>query len=347
MWKLLKKYKDMPAQEKTDWNLLAKHFAGETNDVENDVIAQWLEKNPANRKLFNNLKSDQKIMDTAPVRFNVDNAWDKLHTRIVDHDMAQEPVSKIIPVTQPVRYLFTPFRIAAALLFLAVMGASLVYLTGRGRNISVSTASNDRVRNITLPDGSAVYMNANSRLVYSKKFNQKSREVTLEGEAFFEVTPDKNKPFLIRANGASIRVVGTSFNVNAKKGDSQVEVFVSTGIVEIYETGNQRNSLMLNPGFSGTISQQGMVSELISNENPIAWKTGNMDFSDTKLLEAVEILNNVYKVEIMCLETGLDSTRINGSYSYQHDPLDTILNVICVQNTLKVEKSQNKIYLSR
>ncbi|HJZ40212.1 MAG TPA: FecR domain-containing protein [Bacteroidales bacterium] len=347
MLKLPKKNKDMFAQEKTDWNLLAKYFAGETNDGGNDVIAQWLEKSPANRKLFNNLKSDQKIMDTAPVRFNVDNAWDKLHKRIVDHDIIQEPVRKVIPVTQPNRYLITPFRIAASLLFLAIIGASLVFLASKGRSITVSTASNDRVRNITLPDGSAVYLNANTRLAYSKKFNQKTREVALEGEAFFEVSPDKNKPFLIRANGASIRVVGTSFNVNAKKGDSQVEVYVSTGIVEIFETGNQRNRIVLNPGFSGTISQQGITSEMISNENQLAWRTGNMDFSDTKLLEVVEILNNVYKAEIVCLEPGLDSTRINGSYRYQNDPLDTILNVICTQNHLKVEKSENKIYLSR
>jgi ferric-dicitrate binding protein FerR (iron transport regulator) len=294
---------------------------------------------------FNKLKSDQKIMDTMPERFNVDKAWDKLHNRLANHGEIPGTGAEAMPLTKHTWFLMTPFRIAASLLFLALIGASLFYLSIKAHNVTVTTTSNDRVRNITLPDGSSVYLNANTRLVYSKKFNRKSREISMVGEARSQ--PDKDKPFLINVNGACIKVVGTSFNVNAKNSNDQVEVYVSTGVVELFGSGNQENKVLLKPGFLGMISRNEIKSEQTNDENPLSWKTGNMNFQDTRLPEAVAILNNVFKAEIVCLEPALDTTRINGHYQYGKDPLETILNVICTQNHLRVGKSENKIYLSR
>ena len=106
---------------------------------------------------------------------------------------------------------------------------------------------------VTLPDGSTVYMNAGARLSYSKQFGRKNREVQLTGEAFFDVTPDKKRPFSISAGNAVIRVLGTSFNVNSSNKENQVEVYVSTGIVELSESGNQNNRVLIHPGNIGLI----------------------------------------------------------------------------------------------
>jgi transmembrane sensor len=331
----------------TDWNLLAKYLAGEANEKENAAIGEWLGKSPENRALFGNLKSDWKIMDTMNKRFNVDNAWNKLHGRIAAHDTLTGTESAETLSMHHRRLWLTPVRIAASLLLIAVLGVAVVFVTGRFQKISINTASIDRPRSITLPDGSKVYLNAYTRLSYPGSFNQKVREVTLSGEAFFEVTPDKAKPFLIHADNADIKVVGTSFNIDTRNRTLGVEVYVSTGIVELYQPGNINNRVVLHPGYLGTIKQDQINSKKSVNENPIAWKTGNMDFQDTRLSEAVQVLNEMYRVNIVCRESGLDTTLTNGTYHFPEESLDQILTILCTQNHLKIEKSENNIYLTR
>jgi ferric-dicitrate binding protein FerR (iron transport regulator) len=337
----------MFTKQRTDWSLLAKYLAGETGDRENAAMEEWLDKSPGNRALLGKLKSDWKIMDNMNMQFNVDNAWNKLHGRIITHEgiTGKETGEKLI--TPQRRLWFTPVRIAASLLLMAAIGVSLVFITKGSRNISVSTASNERQRSVLLPDGTEVFLNSNTRINYAKKFDRNLREVTLSGEAFFEVAHDKSRPFIIHADQADIRVVGTSFNIDARDKDQGVEVYVSTGVVELYQPDNTSNHVLLHPGDMGTIRRNQIVSKKSENENPIAWKTGNMDFQDTRLSEAVRILNEIYRVNIVCRESELDTTQTNGTYHYPEESLDQILTIICKQNHLKIEKSDNNIYLTR
>jgi transmembrane sensor len=334
----------MFSNHKINWNLLAKHFAGEANERETDAISQWYNLKPENRTLYNNLKSDLMLIDKMNKQFNVDNAWEKLHDRITAHENVSEPAETMLK-TQKFRLFFTPVRIAAALFSIALIGASLVFITVKFRNNTVVTSSVDKITNIKLPDGSSVYLNTDTKLSYSKKFNHKTREITLDGEAYFEVSPNKNRPFLIYADNACIRIVGTSFNVDTKETYQQVEVYVSTGIVELSEANNRDNGIVLKPGYLGTLNQNGLKSIKADNENSIAWKTRNMNFYDTQLSEVAKVLNDVYKVTILFSEQDMDTTRITGVY--QDDPLDEVLNIICTQNHFTIEKSDNKIYLVR
>jgi transmembrane sensor len=336
----------MFAKQNTDWNLLAKFLAGETGAEENAAIGKWMGKSPENRTLFGKLKSDWKIMDNMNKQFNVDNAWNKVYGRIAAHDGIAGTISTETGIVQHRKFWLTPFRVAASLLLIAAVGVAVVFITGRNQRISVSTASNDRQRSIILPDGSTIFMNANTHLSYAKDFGQKVREVTLSGEAFFEVAPDKTKPFMIHANDADIKVVGTSFNIDTRNRDKGVEVYVSTGIVEVFRSGAD-NHVLLQPGDLGLIGREGISHRKSENKNPIAWKTGNMDFRDTRLTEAVQILNEIYRVNIICREPGLDTTQTNGTYRYPDESLDQILTILCTQNHLKIEKSDQTIYLTR
>jgi ferric-dicitrate binding protein FerR (iron transport regulator) len=333
--------------QKTNWGLLAKYLAGETGDQENAAIDKWLNKSPENRALFGKLRSDWKIMDTMNKQFNVDNAWSKLHGRITALDSSAGMESGRIVSMQRRRSWFVPVRMAASLLFIAVLGVFLVYMIGGMQKVNISTASNERLKSVSLPDGSTVIMNANSSLSYSKRFSRKTRDVRLSGEAFFEVAHDKTRPFYVHTDGADIRVVGTSFNVNTSHNDHRVEVYVLTGIVEMSRTKTKDRHVLLHPRDLGTCSRKELTSKLTNNENAIAWKTGIMDFQETRLSEAIEVLNKMYKVDIICLDPGLANIKTNGEYIFTEEPLDTILAVFHKQNNMKVEKSDNKIYLSK
>ena len=336
----------MFSKNKTDWNLLAKELAGEANEQEKQAVTEWLDKSPGNRALFQKLKSDWRIMDTMHVQFNVDKAWNKLQNRILDSE-PDLSVDRQMPEQRSWRLMLTPLRIAAAILFLALLGTTAGFLVTRSQRVNVSAAIDERGKSIVLPDGSKVYLNGNSTIRYAKSFNKRSRDIRLTGEAFFEVTPDKTKPFRILANTACIKVLGTSFNVNARGDDHGrlVEVYVSTGLVELSEADNANHTILLRPGNIGRLEASEVTALKAENENCIAWKTGMMTFNETRLSEVTPVLNQVYNVEIIIREPGVDTTRITGSY--HDDTLDRILEVICKQNHLTVEKSDNIIYLSR
>ncbi len=93
--------------------------------------------------------------------------------------------------------------------------------------------------------------------------------------------------------------------MDTKGSSSAVEVYVATGIVEVYKPESKNNSVFLHPGEIGTVSKNIINSKTASNENAIAWKTGRMDFRDIPLSEAVEMLNKMYNVNIVLKEPGI------------------------------------------
>jgi transmembrane sensor len=335
----------MLLKNKTDWNLLARYMAGETNETETETVHLWADKSAANSSLFNEIKSDWKKMEKMDARFNVDKAWNKLHGRIAVEDSSVN-LPPLRSKSQSFAGLISvPIRIAASLLLLTILGFAVYAALNRFQKIDITASVNEKGKLIELSDGSKVYLNGDTRLSYTRQFGRKSRVVRLDGEAFFEVTPDKSKPFRIYAGNASIKVLGTSFNIDSRKNDRQVEVYVSTGVVELSETADQNNRILLHPGNIGRFEQKTISLEKANNENSLAWKTGELTFTATPLSQVIPVLNNVYDVHIVINAPDIGNTRIDGSY--HGDPLDQILLIICQQNDLTIVKSADTIYLSR
>lgn len=95
------------------------------------------------------------------------------------------------------------------------------------------SVSNGQKADIILADGTKVYINSDSRIVYDNTYNKKTRMVSLEGEAYFEVAKDKEKPFIVKANGINVQALGTSFNIRAHKDDKSVAVILISGKVKV------------------------------------------------------------------------------------------------------------------
>ncbi len=168
----------MFTKSKTDWGLLAKYLAGETNEKEKAAVEKWLGQSAENRAEFGKLRSDWKIMESMK-QFDVDNAWKKLHGRILENE---EPVlsdsGKSADMHRRISW-GTPLRIAASLLLLIALGASVAIAVGRFQKVTVTTSANERLKNVTLPDGSTVTMNSNTTLSYMKHFRRNTRNVNI------------------------------------------------------------------------------------------------------------------------------------------------------------------------
>jgi transmembrane sensor len=217
----------------------------------------------------------------------------------------------------PVRKLYPLTNWAAAIIAITVIGSALWFLhnhvAGFGKWRAV-TAHHSTLM-IELPDHSSVALNKGSRLIYFTDADAKVREVRLKGEAFFDVTPDSLRSFVVNVSNAEVRVLGTSFNVNAQKAKGDVEVYVAEGRVSL---GNDNQHVVLNVNETGILKNGELTKRMATNANAIFWKTGEMVFTNNTLAEVIEILNGAYD-EIEQIEIRADDkeTRITTKFSHQ------------------------------
>lgn len=327
-----------------NWDLIAKYFAGECNQQECHELLQWRDASKENKQLFNQVKKDIEIINWSKSmnRVNVESAWEKVKNRIQE-DEQKLPVSE----EKSTRFILTPvFKYAAAIIIILGIGffSNKVYQIISGEKITNEFASvAEQGKEIILPDGSKVVLNANSKISYQAKFTSAERKVQLVGEAYFDVTKNPDKPFIIEAEKAEIRVLGTSFNVNTSAPGSKVEVFVETGLVQLARKDRQDEKILINPGDVGILYSDQLVKEKNQNENIIAWKTKEIVFREDNLGEVVQVLNNVYNTNIEFKNPDLLDLKYTSTFRNQE--IDSILNVICLTFDLKTETKDNTIYL--
>lgn len=152
---------------------------------------------------------------------------------------------------------------------------------------------------LILDDGTKVYLNADSKLLYPEKFTASSRKVSLDGEAYFEVTADKKHPFVVELpNGAAIEVLGTAFNVQAYSKDEDINVALDHGKINLVSASNKKHELLPQQKLVYKKSTENVfIAKDENTEADSAWKDGYIVFNDTPLAEVIKTLNRVYNVE--------------------------------------------------
>jgi len=154
---------------------------------------------------------------------------------------------------------------------------------------------------LTLPDGSVVWLNADSRLKYSNQFNSKNRDVYLQGEAYFEVENNSKVPFKVISDRAVVKVTGTKFNVRAYPDEDRIEAVLAEGKVVLNtKSGLTEKSYELNPGdkavYDLTCNRVSFISTDVKRE--LVWKEGKLAFVNTPLAEVCKSFQRWYNVEI-------------------------------------------------
>jgi len=245
------------------------------------------------------------------------------------------PVRKI-----PAYKTFT--RIAVAIVLVIACGIGGYYVTGLFTKPDVTQialrANNDAVTD-TLPDGSLVTINKHSGIIVPSVFKGKTREIKLTGEAFFNIAPDKNKPFIIHANGVTITVVGTSFNVRAVKG--KAEVIVETGVVKV---SNGRQTVKLLPKEKVTADTL-IIGEKDTTADKLYSYYRSREFvcDNTPLKRLVEILNEAYDNHISIENSTIENLPI--TTVFKEEPLEHIITVITETLGITAEKNGNNYIL--
>ena len=273
---------------------------------------------------------------------NVGKAWNKLQVRLSGIDRMAETDNSKFKINR--NFLA---RIAAVALILIGVGSAAIYF---GKSLIPANeflfVTNDNQKNlkVTLPDGSNVYLNRNTELSYKRDFGKNGRLVSLNGEAYFEIIPEYDNPFIVDADNAKIKVMGTSFNVITDNTDSSVEVFVNDGKVMLSDRSGKR-SLMLDPGFIGTIDTK-VAGKIINNDpNYMSWKTGLLIYNGQKLDVVFKDLKRVYNMNIIAD----DKEILENLWTSPIDNLtqETIIRLICTSFNLSYTKDGTVYHLTK
>ena len=177
---------------------------------------------------------------------------------------------------------------------------------------------------IALNDGSYVWLNADSKLTYSSRFDKDQRWLQLDGEAFFEVAKDPLRPFRVKAGNLLVEALGTSFNINVEKNAQKASVALNTGKVLVTLAGSDKQSVLLTPGQQAYAGPEGnLVVKPFDYLEKISWKDDIIYFNNARLEEVVNRLSNWYGVEFEI--TGKPMAPWHYSGQFDHDILDNVL----------------------
>lgn len=314
--------------------LIAKALSKEASAAELQELDMWLQEREENRTEYASIQDLWAQADTLwqQPQFNELAAWTKVSAQM--QDIASEPARRI-----PFRRNL--FRISAAAA--AIVAIVFLYnIWGTEKMITVEATS---AMAVTLPDQSRVNLRKGSTLSYPKHFDKKQRTVTLNGEAYFEVTHNEAQPFVVDAALVSVTVLGTTFYVACN--NTTANVTVNTGKVRMAVHKAPAEQVILLPGNKGVYTGQGRPLHTETDTNAIYYRTGQMAFAGQGLEQVVTVLNKVKNTQILLaasLSAAARSQAINITFGEQ--TIEDMLTELCLISHTRWTKTGNQYLIS-
>lgn len=325
---LLTSKKQMDKQDSNIVNdLLPRYCEGEVSDEERRLVEAWTNLSEENYRIAKQIHTIYLATETTHVleRIDTERALAKVTLRMSD----SRKKTWVGWLQRIAAVLFIPVLIVL-LIQNFESKPKLVQMIEVRTNPGMTTTFN-------LPDGSIVHLNSESSLSYPSHFDKNIRNVTLAGEAYFSVSEDKNKRFIVSLpHQARIEVLGTEFNVEAFDKDT----FVSTTLIQgkvnfLFGKEDVPEAVVLKPGQKLVyVPKYGQTQLLTTTGLPeTAWKDGRIVFSDTPLKQALRMLEKRYNVEFVVTNSRFDEDSFTGSFKHQH--LDRILELFRISSKIR------------
>ncbi len=321
----------------TIWSIIGKKFAGEISEEENKSLAEWIETSTTNKQVYLQLEELWNHKQDQTNNSQAIAAYDKLINRIKFTEVVQSK-SRVQRISSQVNQFV---KYAAIIIFMLAFGyLSYYYFNEESTKNEFCTISVPRASKseIMLPDGSKIWLNNNSKIIYPKKFNGHERKVELIGEAYFEIKKNYKVPFIVRTSDVSIKVLGTKFNVSAYPNDKFIETTLISGKVTVNSNENPQNENVLNPGESLTFDK-------VSNKTAIArvdtrfytyWMKGEFSFKEEKFENLAKRIERIYNVEITFEDPIIKEKTYTGNFKVD-DNIYTILEILKKSTTDPIE----------
>lgn len=192
---------------------------------------------------------------------------------------------------------------------------------------------------ITLQDGTEVWLNAQSTLRYPSHFSRRNREVEIIGEAFFDVAQEKKRPFIVSTQHVDMKVLGTQFNVYSYPDADYIQTDLVEGSVKVYQADDEKSGIILKPDEQVIIRGNNMTISDISNPEHLLWRNGIYSFNNERLIVIIEKLQLYYDVKIVVEDPEIFNVRYTGKFR-QRDGIDEILRILQKIQSFKIERDR-------
>lgn len=198
-------------------------------------------------------------------------------------------------------------------------------------------------KSVLLADGTKVILNSDTKLLIPSNFNKQERTIEMEGEGFFDVAPNPDKPFVIKSGEASVKVLGTSFDFKSYKEDDFIKLTVSTGKVRV-NISDQDLQMSVSPNEHLSVNKiDGNISkETIQENNYIKWIQGSLYFNKEPIGEVLKTINRTYNRKVI-LQSKYSDYKITGTHD--NKSIEAVIEAICFTTGLRSRKEGDKIIL--
>ena len=292
-------------------DLLHAYFLGVLSEEEGRFVDEWICESAEHRRAAREICALEQLIEgtSQPDGTDCNIALDKVHARM-RRDSG--------------RRFWSRLRNYAALLALPLLAATIwfasrYYKAEDSVDVTISSVAG-MTSSTTLPDGSMVWLNSNSRLSYPSRFSG-NREVTVEGEAFFKVVKKEGSKFVVHAKGASIEVLGTEFDVEAYPTDGLVRATLLRGSVlfSVPSDSQAPRSFTLKPGerYTWDASDGTLLRANVNPSTAAAWRDGRIILENTSLADALRQIGNRFNVEFLIRNEALLGQRYTGTFTEQ------------------------------
>jgi ferric-dicitrate binding protein FerR (iron transport regulator) len=315
-------------------------------------VAAWMDKDAA--EVIDSLNQQPEYTEAATEAFSIDPAriqrMEQAIFNRIEADRRSEPKlapEQHLPAANPIHWLF---RVAAVVLLAVGMGYFVFRPRGFSQKVSprfiTQVTGPGQRATLQLPDGSLIRMSTNSRVSYPVNFaHQPQREIRLQGEAFFEVAKNPKKPFVVTTRQATIRVLGTSFNVKETLHDTTVIVAVREGRVAFR---SRRDSLQqqteLRKGEIGSLHGSSLTrSGTHDITNYLSWYNGRLVFEDAPLPEVVQQLTRIYDTPIQLDNPELAHLRLTADM--KRETLTQVLDQLALSLNIRYQQQRKTVML--
>ncbi len=330
-------------QQEDAYLLIARYLARQTSSDENAQLATWVAQSPENERTFEQLKTVWQASQTPAAPAETAAALSRLKVRLAQPAPAAAPAP---PVRRWRLRLAPPAQLAAMLLLLASVLGGAFYYTRPAAALAyrVHRTPAGQPQRLRLADGSVVTLAPQSQLRYPAQFGGGSREVYLEGEAFFEVSKDPHRPFRVHSGAWVTQVLGTKFNVSAVPGASQLAVSLVEGKVEVLD---KQDKYLLAPGqqLRAERATGRIYRQAFDRKQVLAWRRNQLVFKNEKLADVASQLERRYGVKLVFADTATAEVRLWATFD--NEPLPRVLAALRQAGGLSYHREGQVIYLRR
>jgi transmembrane sensor len=320
---------------------IRKYFKGKATREEILSLISWLE-DEENRAEFKRIKNEWKA--------NPDEQDLSSYTLLELDKFKSKILNKRAGEILQLKFIRRFYKYAAILLLFVALGSVFFYISGtsgeRTTFYNTIIAENGQISKAMLPDHTVVWLNSGSSLKYSNRFGVGNRNVELTGQAYFDVTKNKNLPFVVSCDEINVKVLGTQFTAEAYPEDREINVVLVEGAVELTSCNSDKTFARLRPDEMLVYNKQEhkfRIDEVVAGKYT-SWREGTIHIYDQPLKEVVAKLQKRYNQQII-LGKGIEDYKV--TFSVRNEDFNDVLDMLLSITAAKAHQEGEIIYLDK